>query len=114
MRHVPKYSYRCTSCEHAFDIQQSFTDDALTVCDRCGGALRKVFGAVGIAFKGSGFYRTDHGAGAKPKPESASGASTAGEGGTPAPTTSTTSDSKPASTGTASSGAAAAPAGSTT
>lgn len=62
---MPTYSYRCTECDNAFDIQQSFTDDALTVCDRCGGALRKVFGAVGIAFKGAGFYRNDHGAAKK-------------------------------------------------
>jgi len=56
---VPTYQYRCTACEHAFEQFQSFTDDALTVCPECGGRLRKVFNAVGVVFKGSGFYRTD-------------------------------------------------------
>jgi len=56
---VPTYSYRCTECETAFDIQQSFTDDSLTVCPTCGGVLRKVFSAVGVSFSGSGFYRND-------------------------------------------------------
>lgn len=56
---MPTYSYRCTECMEAFDIVQSFTDEALTECPACGKRLRKVFSAVGIAFKGSGFYRTD-------------------------------------------------------
>lgn len=56
---MPTYSYRCTACETAFDVQQAFTDDSLTVCPSCGGALRKVFGSVGVTFTGSGFYRND-------------------------------------------------------
>jgi len=56
---VPTYAYRCADCGHAFDIHQAFTDDALTVCPECSGRLRKVFGSVGVTFKGSGFYRTD-------------------------------------------------------
>ncbi|GAB3391518.1 zinc ribbon domain-containing protein [Humibacter soli] len=56
---MPTYSYKCTECGHAFDIHQAFSDDALTACPECGGPLRKVFGAVGVTFKGSGFYRTD-------------------------------------------------------
>jgi putative FmdB family regulatory protein len=56
---VPTYSYRCTECGTAFDIQQSFTDASLTVCPTCGGALRKIFSPVGISFSGPGFYRTD-------------------------------------------------------
>ena len=57
---VPTYSYLCTMCEHAFDVRQSFTDDALTDCPECfDGRLRKVIHAVGISFKGSGFYKTD-------------------------------------------------------
>ncbi|MFP3466013.1 FmdB family zinc ribbon protein [Leifsonia sp. SIMBA_070] len=62
---MPTYSYSCRDCGHAFDIQQAFTDDALTVCPNCGGSLRKVFGAVGVTFNGSGFYRTDSRGGAK-------------------------------------------------
>ena len=56
---MPTYQYRCTECDHEFEEFQSFTDDALTVCPACGGRLRKVFNAVGVVFKGSGFYRTD-------------------------------------------------------
>jgi putative FmdB family regulatory protein len=56
---VPTYQYACTECSHAFEQFQSFTDDALTECPECGGRLRKLFNAVGVVFKGSGFYRTD-------------------------------------------------------
>ena len=56
---MPTYSYACTECDNRFDIVQSFTDDALTVCNACSGKLRKLFNSVGIVFKGSGFYRND-------------------------------------------------------
>jgi putative FmdB family regulatory protein len=56
---MPTYEYACTACGHRLEAVQKFTDDPLTVCPECGAALRKVFGAVGIAFKGSGFYKTD-------------------------------------------------------
>lgn len=56
---MPTYSYRCTECATAFDIQQAFSDESLTVCPTCGGALRKLFSAVGVSFSGSGFYRND-------------------------------------------------------
>ena len=56
---MPTYQYACTECGHAFEQFQSFSDDALTVCPECDGRLRKVFNAVGVVFKGSGFYRTD-------------------------------------------------------
>ena len=56
---MPTYEYRCKACGHELEVVQSFTDDSLTSCDECGGALRKVFGNVGIAFKGSGFYKND-------------------------------------------------------
>jgi putative FmdB family regulatory protein len=56
---MPTYQYACTECGHAFEQFQSFSDDALTVCPVCDGKLRKVFNAVGVVFKGSGFYRTD-------------------------------------------------------
>jgi len=62
---VPTYAYTCTACGHAFDIHQSFSDDALTVCPECSGRLRKVFSSVGVTFKGSGFYRTDSRSGGK-------------------------------------------------
>jgi putative FmdB family regulatory protein len=56
---VPTYQYACTECDHRFDAVQSFTDSALTECPQCAGKLRKLYGAVGVVFKGSGFYRTD-------------------------------------------------------
>lgn len=56
---MPTYQYACTECGHAFEQVQSFSDDALTHCPECDGRLRKVFNAVGVVFKGSGFYRTD-------------------------------------------------------
>ncbi len=56
---MPTYSYRCKNCDHAFDIVQSFSDDSLTTCPECAGTLRKIFGNVGVSFKGSGFYRND-------------------------------------------------------
>ena len=56
---MPTYQYQCTDCGEALEVRQSFTDDALTVCPNCEGNLRKVFNAVGVVFKGSGFYRTD-------------------------------------------------------
>lgn len=64
---MPTYSYRCTQCNHAFDIHQTFTDDTLTVCPNCAGTLRKVFSPVGVTFSGSGFYRTDSRAAAMPE-----------------------------------------------
>lgn len=56
---MPTYEYRCKSCGEHLEVVQSFTDDPLTECPGCAGQLRKVFGSIGIAFKGSGFYKTD-------------------------------------------------------
>ena len=60
---MPTYQYACTACGEQLEAVQSFTDPALTECPQCGGSLRKVFSAVGVVFKGSGFYRTDSRAG---------------------------------------------------
>jgi putative FmdB family regulatory protein len=74
---MPTYEYACRSCSEHLEVVQSFRDEALTTCPNCGGELRKVFGAIGIAFKGSGFYRTDSRASsagktkAKPKEQAA-------------------------------------------
>ncbi|MBF6350458.1 MULTISPECIES: FmdB family zinc ribbon protein [Nocardia] len=94
---MPTYSYACTQCDNRFDIVQSFTDDALTVCSECSGALRKLFNSVGIVFKGSGFYRTD----------SRSGASSASE---PAKSDSSSSSGSADSSSSGSSGTSSAPA----
>jgi putative FmdB family regulatory protein len=56
---MPTYQYACTECGHAFEQFQSFSEDSLTECPECSGRLRKLFNAVGVVFKGSGFYRTD-------------------------------------------------------
>ena len=56
---MPTYQYRCADCGHDLEAVQKFSDAPLTECPNCGGSLRKVFNAVGVVFKGSGFYRTD-------------------------------------------------------
>src|SRR6266850_2038790 len=56
---MPTYEYRCKDCGEHLEVVQAFTDDALTECPACEGQLRKVFGNIGITFKGSGFYKTD-------------------------------------------------------
>ena len=56
---MPTYQYRCADCAHDLEVVQKFTDAALTECPSCSGSLRKVYNAVGVVFKGSGFYRTD-------------------------------------------------------
>lgn len=56
---MPTYQYRCQDCDVLHEVFQSFTDDALTICPSCDGALRKLYNSVGVVFKGTGFYRTD-------------------------------------------------------
>jgi putative FmdB family regulatory protein len=56
---LPTYEYHCDSCDQNFDVVQSFHDDPLTACPTCGSPVRKVFGNVGIVFKGTGFYKND-------------------------------------------------------
>lgn len=79
---MPTYEYACKKCGEHLEAFQSFSEDPLTVCPSCGGELRKVFGSVGIVFKGSGFYKTDSRSGAKSttrpekEPASAGAAST--------------------------------------
>ena len=73
---MPTYQYRCTDCGTDLEAVQKFTDPALTECSTCHGSLRKVFNAVGVVFKGSGFYRTD----SRPK-EGASNGSSSGSNG---------------------------------
>src|ERR1700758_3117787 len=56
---MPTYEYSCSKCGEHLEVVQSFRDDPLQKCPACGGRLKKVFGTVGIVFKGSGFYKTD-------------------------------------------------------
>lgn len=77
---MPTYEYRCRECGHELEAVQAFTEDALTTCQACGAeSLRKVFGAVGISFKGSGFYKTDsRGSSSSTSSSSSSGSSSSG------------------------------------
>jgi putative FmdB family regulatory protein len=56
---MPTYQYACTDCGHEFELVQSFTEDAISICPKCQGQVRKVYSNVGVVFKGSGFYKTD-------------------------------------------------------
>lgn len=70
---MPTYQYQCTQCGEGLEAVQKFTDDALTVCPNCDGRLKKVFSAVGIVFKGSGFYRNDSRGSSSSSPSGSSG-----------------------------------------
>jgi len=94
---VPTYSYACTECGNRFDAVQAFSDDALTTCPKCSGKLRKLFGSVGVVFKGSGFYRTDNRESGKSSSNGSSGKSSESS------SSSTSSDSSSSSSGTSSS-----------
>ncbi|MFE2764070.1 MULTISPECIES: FmdB family zinc ribbon protein [Streptomyces] len=89
---MPTYQYQCTECGEGLEAVQKFTDDALTVCPSCEGRLKKVFSAVGIVFKGSGFYRNDSRGSSSSSAPAASSAKTSGS----SSTTSSGSDAKPA------------------
>ena len=102
---MPKYEYACRSCGQHLEVVQSFTDEPLTECPACGGALRKVFSAPAITFKGSGFYRTDNRSGSRSsesKPAETKADSSSSEGkdgkGETAKTESTKSDAAPKTT----------------
>jgi putative FmdB family regulatory protein len=75
---MPTYEYACRACQEHLEVVQGFKDDPLTECPACGGQLRKVFGSIGISFKGSGFYRNDYGSGRGRPGELKPGDSTAG------------------------------------
>jgi putative FmdB family regulatory protein len=81
---MPTYEYECQSCHQRVEAVQKFSDPALTTCETCGGELRKVFSAVGIVFKGSGFYKNDsRGSSTSATPPAATSA--AASSATPAP-----------------------------
>ena len=77
---MPTYSYACTDCGNRFDVVQAFSDDALTTCEKCSGRLRKLFGNVGVVFKGSGFYRTDSREASKSSSSTSSSSSSSSNG----------------------------------
>ena len=101
---MPTYQYRCTSCDTDLEAVQKFTDDALSDCPECDGNLRKVFNAVGVVFKGSGFYATDNRAKSKSgaaqsaeKPEGKSPTSESKSEGKATPDSKPAAESKPSS-----------------
>jgi putative FmdB family regulatory protein len=102
---VPTYQYVCNDCGESLEAVQKFSDDALTVCPSCEGKLRKVYSAVGVVFKGSGFYRNDS------RSTTSSSTPAAGKSETSAPATSGSAGSD--SSGSGSTPATAAPAPST-
>ena len=77
---MPTYSYACTECGNRFDVVQAFSDAALTTCEKCAGRLRKLFGNVGVVFKGSGFYRTDSREASKSSSSTSSSSSSSSNG----------------------------------
>lgn len=101
---MPTYEYRCRTCGHQFEVQQSFSDDPLTTCEECQGELRKVFAPVGITFKGSGFYKTDNRSGSS-KGSSGSSGSSSGSSSSGSSESSSGSSSSDSSKDTASAGA---------
>ncbi|MGZ8713572.1 MAG: FmdB family zinc ribbon protein [Mycobacterium sp.] len=115
---MPTYSYACTECGNRFDEVQSFSDDALTTCPKCSGRLRKLFGNVGVVFKGSGFYRNDSRETAKSSSSTSSstssnGSSSSSESSSSSsdkPASSTSSDSKSSSSSSSSGSSSSAPA----
>ena len=100
---MPTYSYACTECDNKFDQVQAFTDDALTECPQCSGRLRKLFGKVGVVFKGSGFYRTDSREDSKKKSASSSGGSSESSSSSSSSSDSSSSSSSTTSAGSSSS-----------
>ncbi|WP_406861441.1 FmdB family zinc ribbon protein [Streptomyces sp. HUAS MG47] len=103
---MPTYQYQCTACGEGLEAVQKFTDDALTECPNCKGRLKKVFSAVGIVFKGSGFYRNDsRGSSSSSSPASSKSSSST--------SSTSSSDSKPAASTSSSSSSSSSSSGST-
>jgi len=106
---MPTYEYACRSCEQRLEVVQSFADDALTVCEACGGELRKVFSAAGLIFKGSGWHIKDYSSSGTSTSASSTGSASGSSSGSssgkgdaaPSPATKSTA-SEPKSTTTAS------------
>jgi putative FmdB family regulatory protein len=107
---VPTYQYACSNAEgkHEFELVQSFTDAPVSECPECGASVRKVYGSVGVVFKGSGFYRTDSRKSASSSETAASGSSSSKESSSSTSKDSSTSSPAPAASTTAGSGSKAA------
>ena len=106
---MPTYQYRCTDCDTDLEVVQKFTDDALTDCPECDGALRKVYSAVGVVFKRSGFYANDNRTKGKTAAATSAKPTTGAASASSSSTSSTSSSSSPA-TSASSSATSSAPA----
>ncbi|MFD0401334.1 FmdB family zinc ribbon protein [Kitasatospora sp. NPDC059811] len=110
---MPTYQYQCTECGNGLEAVQKFTDEALTTCPDCQGRLRKVFSAVGVVFKGSGFYRTDsRSSSSSTVGAGSSGSSSAASSGSTPASSSTSSTSSSSGSSSSSSSSSPAPAAS--
>ena len=106
---MPTYQYACTNPEgkHEFEVVQSFTDAPVSECPECGSPVRKVYGSVGVVFKGSGFYRTDsRKTAASSESSSSNGSSTSSSSSSSSSSKESSSSTPAASTSTSSSKAA--------
>ncbi|MEG3627250.1 FmdB family zinc ribbon protein [Streptomyces poriticola] len=111
---MPTYQYQCTECGEGLEAVQKFTDDALTECPNCQGRLKKVFSAVGIVFKGSGFYRNDsRGSSSSSSPAGSKSSSGASESSSSSSSDSSPSSSSSSSSSSSGSGSSSSKAGST-
>ncbi|WP_225803043.1 FmdB family zinc ribbon protein [Streptomyces sp. NK15101] len=109
---MPTYQYQCTECGEGLEAVQKFTDDALTECPSCQGRLKKVFSAVGIVFKGSGFYRNDSRGSSSSSSPASSKSSTSSSAASSSSSSSSSSDAKPAASAASSSSASSSSTGS--
>lgn len=100
---MPTYPYACTQCGHQFEVFQSFSDDALTECPECQGKLRKVWGSVGVVFKGSGFYRNDSRGDGKSSSSSTTSSTTSSSSSSSTSTSTSSSDSSSSTSSSSSS-----------
>jgi putative FmdB family regulatory protein len=106
---VPTYQYACTNPDgkHQFEVVQSFTDAPVSECPECGSPVRKVYGSIGVVFKGSGFYRTDSRSSSSSSESSPSSNGNGKKDAAPAASTSSSSDSSSSSGSSSSSSSAA-------
>ncbi|WP_017613255.1 FmdB family zinc ribbon protein [Nocardiopsis salina] len=109
---MPTYQYACTECDAQMEVVQKFSDDSLTVCPECEGRLRKVYSAVGIVFKGSGFYKTDSGSSSNSSVLSGSGKENGKDSGSSESSSSSSDSSASSSSGSDSSGSSSSDSGS--
>ena len=99
---MPTYEYVCRSCGDGFEVTQAFTDSPLTTCAECGGPLKKVYGSIGIVFKGTGFYRTENRAKSSTLAATSNGSSAGKDAaGAPEPVSTSTKDAAPKPSGAA-------------